>query len=114
MAKQIIVIEVVPDDGRNVIRYVAWFGPYPVNRRVPRPDVSASFYSGATAAEIDQIKSGEIVEEVRDIRLPASYTATEVRIAVLKDYQDRAAWLAAQPFRLQYFGTYFDSVTGWN
>lgn len=114
MAKQIIVLETNPSDGgRNSIKYVAWFA-VPVNRQVPLPAVTNSAWSIASQAEIDAIRSGAVLEEVRTISVPTSYSATELKAVLLKDYNDRLSYLGSQPFKLQYNGVYFDSVSGWS
>jgi hypothetical protein len=114
MAKQIIVLETNPaDGGRNSIKYVAWFA-VPVNKQVPQPAVANSQWSGASQAEIDAIRSGAVLEEVRTISVPASYSTTELKAVLQKDYTDRLNYLANQPFKLQYNGVFFDSVSGWS
>lgn len=112
--KQIIVLETNPaDGGQNTLKVVFWYA-IAANRQIARPDISASAWSGASAAEVQALKDGTVQEEVRFISVPASSTTAEIKATVNKAYTDRAAYLSAQPFKLQYAGVFFDSVTGWS
>ena len=114
MAKQIIVLETNPEDGGfNDMKVVFWFA-VPANRLVPQPQITFSAWDGATAAEIQAIKDGLVYEDVQHIRVPSSYTPTELKAVLNKAYTDRAAFLGALPFKYQYKGIYFDSMTGWS
>lgn len=107
MAKQIIILETDPQDGgRLSIRCVYWFA-VPAQRRVPDASLTSQF-QGIQPAELASLRDGSVLEDVRDISLPSSFTTTEIKVALQKDYTDRGAYLVAQPFRLQYAGVFFD------
>lgn len=113
MAKQIIVLETNPADGGfNNLKVVFWFA-IPSNRRVPIPS-KVSVWEGASIAETTALQDGSVLEEIHNIKVPASYTGTEQKAVLNKAFTDRAAYLAAQPFKLQFAGVFFDSVTGWS
>lgn len=73
-----------------------------------------SKWSGASAGDVAALQDGSVLEEVHDIKLAASFTTVEQKNALNKAYVDRGAYLAAQPFRLQYNGIFYDSSTGWS
>lgn len=109
MPKQIIILETNPEDGgRNSIRAVYWFG-VPLARRIVKPAATSGF-AAISQAELDALKDGSVLEEVRSIELPASFTTAEIKAALQKDYADRLAYLGAQPNKLQYAGVFFDGA----
>jgi hypothetical protein len=114
MAKQIILLETNPQDGGMVtMRAVFWYA-IPANRRIVLPDTTVSAWLGASNAELIAIRDGSVLEEVRVLSMPVSSTTAELKAAINKAYTDRLAYLGAQPFKLQYAGVFFDSVTGWS
>lgn len=109
MAKQIIILTTNPRDGGRIqIAAVYWFA-VPLNRRIPAPNASSQ-YASASGAEISALQDGSVLEEVRNMELPSSYTTGQIKTALEKDYADRAAYLAAQPFKLQYAGVSWDGA----
>ena len=113
MAKQIIILETNPaDGGMNTIRAVFWFAVI-LAKRVPKAGNTTSKWSGADATETAALVDGSVVEEVRDLSFPTSFTTVELKAALQKAYADRAAFLGAQPFRLQYAGVWWDG-TSWS
>jgi hypothetical protein len=113
MAKQIIILETNPADGGTNSTLVVLWVAVPLARRVPRPNAQSK-WEGASAADVTAIQDGSILEEVHNVRVPASYTAAETKAVLEKFRTDRVAWLGAQPNKVQYAGVFFDSVTGWS
>ena len=110
MAKQIVIIETnTADGGSNTVRAVFWFA-VPVARRVPRPDITASAYKDATAAEMTALQDGSVLEEVKLQGFPASQTGATIKATLVQQYTDRATYLATLPFKLQFYGVFYDGA----
>lgn len=108
MAKQIIILETIPNDGgRNTIKAAYWFA-IAVNRRVPVANLQSA-WEDASAPEIAALQDGSILEEVRTIQVATSATVAQTKAALLLDYNDRKTYLDAQPFKLQHAGVYYEN-----
>lgn len=112
MAKQVIILETNPaDGGQNTIRAVFWFA-VPVARRVPLPATTMSAWSGADAnTELIPIRDGSVLEEVKQLSFPQSFTTAQIKGALQASYTDRQTYLATLPPRLQYNGVFWDGAT---
>ena len=107
MAKQIIVLDTLPGDGgRNMVRAAFWF-PIQAGKRIPISGATSS-WTGASGQELTALADGSVVEEVVSMPFAASYTAAQIRAALLTAWTDRKAWKDAQPFSGQYYGVYYD------
>jgi hypothetical protein len=100
------------DGGYLRVRFAMWF-PVAAGKFVPRPDITASAWKQASTAEITSLQTGEVVEEVSDVRFANTQTATQIKAALVSQYASRKAYLDALPFVGQYYGIFYDG-TAWN
>lgn len=108
MAKQIIILETIPNDGgRHTIKAAYWF-PVAVNRRVPVANLQSA-WKDASGPEVTALQDGSVLEEVKTIQVAATATTAQTKAALVLDYNDRKTYLEAQPFRLQHAGVYYDN-----
>lgn len=112
MAKQIIILEFTPPATIKVIFWLA----VPAARQAfyANPNATSS-YTLATIAETDALKNGQVVEEVVEFGLDVTDTAklSAARAFLQAEFTKRQNRVNSYNPWLR-FGTYFDSVTGWN
>lgn len=107
-AKTIIVLETNTNDGGQVtLRTAMWF-PITPGKEVPRPDILKSQWSGASGPEVASLQSGSVLEEVRVMSFPKSFTTAQIKASLVAAYSDRLAYLASLPFVGQYYGLFYD------
>lgn len=116
MPRQIIILETNPGDGGMVaIRCAMWF-PITAGQEVPLSGFSSSFKTkgavGPTAQEVTDLQDGKVVEEVRSIQFPKSFTSSQIRGSLVAAYVDRLAFRATLPNTGQFYGTAYDG-TAW-
>lgn len=114
MAKQIIVLDTNPADGGAFnVRCAMWFSVTP-GKEWPMGSGVGSAYTGASAAEVQAIQQGQVVEEVKSYSFPSTTTTANIKTALVNSYASRNAYLATQPFKGQYYGVFFDSSNTWS
>ncbi len=112
MAKQVIVLDTNASDGGFIsIRVALWF---PMTNPIVQSGTLDSVWPGRSQAEVDALRAGTVKEEVRIFQFPIATAGAVIKSALQADYTARAAFLAAQPPVGQFFGVFFDSVTGWS
>lgn len=112
--RQITILDAQPaDGGRVTVRSVFWL-PVPggfespkQNQQsvIPRDDVLPQ--GGVTLDEIAAIQKGVVVEEQRTDQFPVSLGVEQVKSFLEAEYQDRATFFAAVPFKGSLFGATF-------
>lgn len=113
MAKQIIVLDSNPSDGGAFsVRCAFWF-PVTVGKEWPSPG-AVSAWSGVSSVEIQQIQQGQVIEETRSYSFPSTTATGAIKTALVQSYLSRAAYLATQPFKGQYYGVFYDSSNTWS
>ncbi len=109
MAKQIIILRVAPITPDQInVQFAMWF---PVTAGVKFPQGSGSVWTEASAAESAAIQAGDVVEITESLSLPAGLAPPAVKAALQQHYQNRLAQFR-QPG--QFYGAFFDSLTGWS
>lgn len=109
MAKQIVILDTNPADGGSIaVRCAMWF-PVTAGKEWPLGSGSGSFWQGASAAEVQAIQLGQVVEEVKQFSFPSTMTTANVKAFIVNTYNTRNAFLAAQPFKGQFYGVYFEN-----
>lgn len=115
--RQIIALEYKRGTGlgdKN-LQYAFWFA-IPEQRRVPIPNFTSAITKSPfqpTPAELADLQSGAVIEEVDTVQIPNGASQTQVRNALISRYNARAAEIAALPSIYQYYGTSFDG-TAWS
>jgi hypothetical protein len=110
MAKQIITLEVQPGvGGMTTVTYVFWF-PVTVGKEVPQPSLTKSAYAGASAASLQALQLGQVIEESSSDTFPSSATKAQIQAQLQGIYSGRAAYLASLPPKGQYYGVFFDGT----
>lgn len=113
MAKQIIVLDTNPADGGSIsVRCAYWF-PVTVGKEWPVPG-AVSAWASASAAENQSLQQGQVIEETRSYSFPSTTTVTTIKASLVNNYVSRAAYVAAQPSRGQFYGVFFDSSNTWS
>lgn len=114
MPKQIIVLDTNPSaGGAFVVRCAMWF-PVAVGREWPVGSGGGSAFSGASAAEVQAIQTGQVIEEVKQFEFPSTTATAAIKTALVNSYNSRNTFLATQPFKGQYYGVYYDSSSVWS
>jgi hypothetical protein len=114
MAKQVIVLESNPADGGFInIRAAMWY-PVTAGQEVPIPTLTKSAWAAASAQEVSDLQAGRVIEEVNAYKFPNSYSTATIKTELQSIYNARKAYLATVPFQGQYYGVFWDSVTGWS
>jgi hypothetical protein len=112
MAKQIIVLDTLGNDGGTLaVTAVFWF-PVTSGQESPKPTLTASAWTGASAPEITALQLGTVIEEVQQYRFPNSYTLNQIKTELVSLYAARKVYLDALPFKGQYYGRSYDG-TSW-
>ena len=109
MAKSIIVLDTNPTDGGSIfVRCAMWF-PVAAGKDWPLGSGSGSVWAGASAAEIQAIQVGQVIEEVKSYSFPSTTTVPNIKTALVNNYTSRNTYLATQPAKGQYYGVYFEN-----
>lgn len=109
MAKQIIILGVSDSPDKYIeVRYVFWFSVATAANRVLRPNV-VSAWAGASAVEVAQIQSGEIVERTGGHTFPQGTAAAAIKATLLQKWQNEQARFLEPG---QFSGVFFDPVSG--
>ena len=116
MARQIIILETNPADGGMVaVRCAMWF-PITTGQEIPLAGFTSAFKTkgaiGPTAQETTDLQDGKVVEEVKVLSFPKSFTAAQIRGSLVAAYTDRVAFRATLPNTGQFYGTAWDG-TSW-
>lgn len=113
MAKQIIVqrIEKGPG-GDNNIGVVGWFA-VAAGREVPIAN-AVSVWTGASPSENAAIAAGQVIEEAYSAQYPITMTKAQIQADLVAKFNARQAVITARPNPNLFFGTFFDSVSGWS
>jgi hypothetical protein len=113
MAKEIIVLDVSTGPGGDLsVNVLAWFA-VPVANQAPKPG-AASLWRGAAAADTANLQSGAVLEESYNFQFAQGTTKVAIQAYFVNAYNARAAVIAALPNPNQFYGVFFDSVTGWS
>lgn len=115
MPRQIIILETNPADGGMLaIRCAMWF-PVTGGQEVPIAGYASAFKTkgeiGPSAQEVTDLQEGKVVEEVRALQFPKSFTPAQIRGALVAAYNDRLAFRATLPNTGQFYGLSFDGTT---
>ncbi len=110
MAKQIIILGVSNSQTDTIVNFLMWFPVATVADRVPRPNM-LSAWSGASPAEVADLQSGAVVERQMSESFPSGTTAAQMK-ALLQGRYNAEVTAFQPPGKFQ--GTFFDSVTGWS
>jgi hypothetical protein len=114
MSKQIIVLDTNPSDGGAInVRCAMWF-PVTAGKEWPLGSGAGSAFTSASAAEIQSIQQGQVVEEVKAYNFPSTTTVANIKVALVNSYTSRNAFLVTQPFKGQFYGVFFDSSNTWS
>jgi hypothetical protein len=114
MAKQAIILTVARGSGGDVdVTWLFWL-PVPAGQQIPLTLTTVSAWTGATAVDNTAIQNGTVIEEVHEAQFPVSMTKAQIQAAIVAAYNTRTAQFAARQNPNQYFGIFFDSVTGWS
>lgn len=114
MGKQIIVLDTNPAAGGAVlVRCAMWFA-VTAGKEWPLGSGSGSAFSNASAAEVQAIQTGQVVEEVKNFEFPSTTTVPTIKASLVNSYASRNAFLATQPFKGQYYGVFYDSSNTWS
>jgi hypothetical protein len=114
MAKEIIILDTNPADGGSIsVRCAMWF-PVTAGKEWPLGSGAGSQFISASAAEIQAIQLGQVVEEVKNYSFPSTTTVPNIKTFLVNAFQTRQAFLATQPFRGQFYGVFFDSSNTWS
>jgi len=115
MAKEIIALRVRPGSGSTNIdvTWLFWLA-VPAGQEIALPVGAASVWPGASAAENAAIQAGQVIEEQHGAQWPAGTPAATIKAALVSAFTARQAIVNGQPNPNQYFGVFFDSVTGWS
>lgn len=111
--KTIIILETNKGNGGDRdVRYLFWFA-VPAARRTPLSGHTSPFRD-ITPAELADIVSGAVIEELHSGQFPASYTAAQIKSSLESQYAVRQAALAALPNPNQFYGVYRDNLGNWS
>jgi len=112
MAKEVIVLRVdsktIP--GSLIINYLLWLT---TTSPVSAPSFTTQF-PGATAGEIAALQAGTTIEESYSVPFPNSLTKAQVELFLQSHASSRQAAFSAGTQPGAFFGTFFDSLTGWS
>ena len=109
MAKQIIVLDTNPADGGAIsVRCAMWF-PVTAGKEWPLGSGAGSAWVGASAAEVQSIQQGQVVEEVKAYNYPSTTTVPNIKTALVNSWTSRNAFLATQPFKGQFYGVFLEN-----
>lgn len=109
MAKQIIILNSSPGpSGDTNVVYAFWLS-VPAGQQIPNPGM-ASAYRGASTAEIGNLKTGAIVEEINAAQYPVSWTLAQIQADLLTKYAARQTAITAQQNPNLYYGSVWDGA----
>lgn len=108
MAKQIIVLDVVPESG-SVLVQVAWWFPVPAGNRRPDPAATSQF-TLTDPTELAALRDGSVEEVIENLRY-SGRTNVQILADLAAQYQARLTARANQGFRGRFYGTFFDGTT---
>lgn len=113
MAKEVVVLRTFlgPGGDRNV-NFLLWLS-VPAGSEIPIPG-GTSDWAGASAAENTAIANGQILEEVYSTQYPQTMTVAQIKADLVSRYNARQAQVTARPNPNQFYGVFFDSVSGWS
>lgn len=112
MAKQVIVLSV---DAKSLpaiinVRYLLWLTtPTPV----PAPNF-ISQWTGILPQETADLQKGGIIEEGYNQAFPVTLNHDQIELFLLAHYQARQNFLASTVQPGAFYGTFYDSGTGWS
>lgn len=112
MAKQVIVLSVDAKSSPAIInvRYLLWLTtPSPV----PAPNF-ISQWTGIAPQETTDIQAGKIIEEGYNQPFPSTLNHDQIETFLLAHYQARQTFLALTVQPGAFYGTFYDSGTGWS
>ena len=102
--KKIILLELRPGTGLGDNQVSACFRfAVPHERRVPRPG-AGSAYRGSTAAELEDIASGAVIEETVSLQMQPDCSRQMLNETLESMYARRVAELAALPNINEFYG----------
>jgi hypothetical protein len=114
MAKEIIILRVTTGPGGDTnVGLAAWFA-VAAGREIPPTRTVTSAWPDASAAEVAAIQAGQVIEEVYSFQYPVTFTKAQIQTDLVSKWNARAAQIAARPNPNQFFGVFFDSVSGWS
>src|SRR5262245_37316559 len=109
MAKEIIILDVLRGPGGDrSIRCALWF-PIPLARRVPKPGAT-SIFRNALAAEITDLQTGAVIEEVYDFQVPGATTAAQIKTFLEAKWSARNTEISNLPDPNQFYGIFWDGT----
>ena len=111
MARKIIILEQQPKlPGEVAFRFAMWADvPAARQARYANP-AFVSAVAGLSQAELDELRAGQIVEQVEDARWPAGTTVPSIQALLVTRFQAfQAEVTAANPW--QRYGTNWDGST---
>jgi hypothetical protein len=109
MAKEIIVLTQTSDGTNQTYQFAFWF---PVTQGAA-PQLTGSQWTGATTAENTAIQNGTVKEEIYVHTFPVGTSTTAIKTVVNQAWTARNVQIAGVGPN-QFFGTFFDSATGWS
>lgn len=117
--KQIIILDKVrsPGEGQRRVRVALWFKVPAGNRQAfYADDTKPSQVKGIAPADLAALRSGQFIEEIIEITIPAQGSldaqGQAVQAEAERRWTDRAKQLADEdPAR--HYGRFKDDVTGW-
>jgi hypothetical protein len=107
--KQIIVLPKQTSGATDVLTVAFW---YPISSGM-QPQSSGSQWTGASAAENSAIQAGTVKEEVEAFSFPVNSAPATMKDVLNKRWAVRNGELNGIGPN-QYFGIFFDSVSGWS
>jgi hypothetical protein len=114
MAKQIIIQRVAKGPGGDLdIQYLFWLA-VPTGQEIPLAATVTSAWTGASALENTALQNGTVIEEAHETQVPTGTTKAAIENGLLNHFNNRQAQLNARQNPNQYYGVFFDSVTGWS
>lgn len=113
MAKQIIVLVTGKGPGGDtLVNWLFWLA-VAAGRELPLPG-AVSAWTGASVAENAAIAAGTVIEVAHAAQYPANFTKSQIEAKLSAQFTTEQAALTAAPNPMQFFGVFFDSVTGWS
>ena len=114
MAKRIVVLDTNPADGGAIsVRCLYWF-PVTVGKEWPLGSGAASAWKDISAAELQAIQNGQVVEEQQSYRFPSTTTVPNIKSFLVDGWNSRNNYLAAQPAKGSFYGVFYDSSNTWS
>jgi hypothetical protein len=111
MAKQVIVLTVSQQDAFTlVVNYLLWLT---TTSPVPKPNFN-SVWTGPSSAETAALQAGTTVEFQKTRNFPPTATKSQIEALLQADFTAAQTALTAAIPSGQFYGVFFDSVTGWS